>query len=257
MAATQLRRLSIRHEEILAWIIANPTRTLGECAAFFNVTQSWLSIVVNSDIFQAMRRKHMGVLMSDTVLDTRERIMGLTNLTLRKLEDKVLADDLDGSELINLGDKMLGRLGYGGSATQAPTTTNVMLNVVPIEELERIVAEQGKFTQPAPRSWTRPPVTIDAPPASDGHGGPTSAEPNGDAGAYDDRVFDAPCGYRPEVGASLPPDSGPPIAPDDPDGLLPDWHFPDEPPAQDGRVGSESPTLTGVQPASYDVWRDE
>ena len=57
MAEVQISRVKIHHEQILTWLILNPDKTQGECAAHFGVTETWLSIIINSDVFQSRWRE--------------------------------------------------------------------------------------------------------------------------------------------------------------------------------------------------------
>ena len=53
----RIKKLSNWHEALSDWLIANPGRPLREAAFHFEVTQGWLSSVMNSDLFKAYHEK--------------------------------------------------------------------------------------------------------------------------------------------------------------------------------------------------------
>ena len=54
--SVQIKKLGWWHTAIMEWMLANPDKTLRECAENFDVTQPWLSSVINSDLFQEDNR---------------------------------------------------------------------------------------------------------------------------------------------------------------------------------------------------------
>lgn len=55
-AKPTIDKLNFSHVAIARWLLENPNKNLGECATHFGYTRSWLSIIVNSDAFQAHYR---------------------------------------------------------------------------------------------------------------------------------------------------------------------------------------------------------
>ena len=150
MAAIQ--NVRIHHEMILTWLILNPERTQGECAAEFGVTEAWLSTIVNSDCFQARwaERRASMCAGADSVVLGSVREVALKGL--RRLADKV-ETECDTEVLLNTTDKLLGRLGYGPK-TAGPTVStqnNVFLvNQELLAEARARIAAQGKQYVPPP-----------------------------------------------------------------------------------------------------------
>ena len=50
--SVQIQSMSHRHMAIADWLLANPERKQRECAEAFGVSEAWISIVKNSDVFR-------------------------------------------------------------------------------------------------------------------------------------------------------------------------------------------------------------
>ena len=111
MSGDTLLRLSHCHEAVMNWMLLNPDRSLRECADHFGYTQSWLSTLIHSDIFQAkLAERQEGI---------RARIADSIPRKLRMAADigvEKLATHLEKSEdpdfILDATDKLLHRLGY-------------------------------------------------------------------------------------------------------------------------------------------------
>lgn len=133
MAEVQIKRLSHRHHEILMYMVANPTAKLGDVAAEFGVTQPHLSIVIHSDIFQEELTKKLDGVWHPLKEGLNERLTGMAHLVLDKLENNLENDKFTPGQLIEMGDSVLDRLGYGtkSAAPQGGQQTNVYIGTVP------------------------------------------------------------------------------------------------------------------------------
>lgn len=136
MAENQIDKMRISHEMILNWLMLNPEKTQGECAREFGVTEPWLSVIVNSDVFKArwIERRHM--MDSRAVSLAEAKMRGVVDKGLERL-DKLVEVSADPEFVLNTTDKLLGRLGYGPK-TGAGLQVNVQQNnfSVPREVLE-------------------------------------------------------------------------------------------------------------------------
>lgn len=112
----QLAKLSPRHDAIAEWLIANPESKLGDCAQVFGVTQSWLSCILHSDVFQAYYRKLRGDYVDLRVMPLRDKLHGIANRAVEKLGEQVeMASEVgDRQFLLDTAELTLGKLGYGG-----------------------------------------------------------------------------------------------------------------------------------------------
>lgn len=130
MAEKQIQTLKPRHEAIMDWLIGHPTETLGACAQAFGVTQSWLSVIVNSDVFQSRLREKTDETFLETVVPLRDRMMGLAHRAYERLSEKVEFVQ-DPKMLLDIADKTAHRLGYAptkGPDPAAPQQVNVQQN---------------------------------------------------------------------------------------------------------------------------------
>lgn len=119
----QLSRLTITHDAILDWLIANPGKgAMSKCANYFGYTQAWLSSIVWSDAFQAKLRDKKEILFTETLVPLREQVAGVATRALERLGEKVEVIE-DPKVLVDVADKMLHRLGYAPKADTAPTGT--------------------------------------------------------------------------------------------------------------------------------------
>lgn len=120
----QLGRLSITHEAIMDWLLANPGKgQMRKCAEYFGFTRSWLSSIIWSDAFQAKLRDKKEQIFEETVLPMRDQMNGVAQRALERLGEKVEVID-DPKVLTDVADKMLHRLGYAPKVDAAPGTQN-------------------------------------------------------------------------------------------------------------------------------------
>lgn len=109
-------RLNHRHEQIVNWLILNPERSLGECAAAFGYTQAWISQLIHSDMFQARYREACAEVGELAVHTIHNR---LSNLTVAAIEKSLEKIETGAATERFLGDTLrtsLQALGYSGSA---------------------------------------------------------------------------------------------------------------------------------------------
>ena len=116
MAVVQPKKVSNWMVALSDFMIANPEARAYEAAMFFNVGESWVSIVKNSDAFKnfhnARRDLHFDKI-SETVVD---KVQGLTELALDELTDRVETDrgTMPVRELTEISKMALNSLGFGG-----------------------------------------------------------------------------------------------------------------------------------------------
>lgn len=172
MAEVQIKKMRITHEMILNWMMLNPEKSQGECAEFFNVTQSWISIIVNSDVFK-MRWLQKRQMLDRRSLEVAEaKMRGVVDKGLDRLEQMVEVSE-DPTFVLNTTDKLLGRLGYGAKAPAQ--SVNVQQNTFLVSK--EMLAEARRVID-APRPELR---TLEAPAeppeVQEPDSRPTSAQP--------------------------------------------------------------------------------
>lgn len=113
MAEVQIGKVSHKHEAILNWMLLNPEQPLYRCAQEFGVTQAWLSVVINSDLFQQRLAERQDGVFEGTVLTLRQKLAGVAECAVERLGEKVSQSN-DPAFLLQAADKTLKALGYGG-----------------------------------------------------------------------------------------------------------------------------------------------
>lgn len=153
----EIQSVRIHHEMILTWLITNPDKTQGECAREFNVTEVWLSTVINSDVFQARwaeRRTAMANGVDGQIMASAKTV---ALKALARLE-KVVEVSPDPELILSTTDKLLGRLGYGPKTTGAAvsvTQNNTFLSV----DAATLAEARKRITAQLPPPET--PITIE------------------------------------------------------------------------------------------------
>lgn len=129
----QIKSISHWHEQIVDWMLANPHLTLGQCAAYFNKTQNWLSAVIHTDLFQAYKARRFQEHQEHVSHSVITRVNGLAGLSLEVLQERIEKE----RETIPLGivkdsaELTLKACGFGPKqATSTPTTVNLNVNSV-------------------------------------------------------------------------------------------------------------------------------
>lgn len=127
------------------WMLENPQATLGDCARAMNVTQSYLSVVINSDAFKDRfnaRREEHNAGVSKSVI---ERVEELAGTALEVLNERIAAEraNVGLGAVTDAAEIALKALGFGGSGkasngngnfNQSNTTNN---NVFVLEGASR------------------------------------------------------------------------------------------------------------------------
>lgn len=120
----ELQNISHVHESIMNWMIANPQLSLKHCAAHFGYTQSWLSTLIHSDIFQARLREKQDAVFSGIKEDIATKLGALADVGVERLQEKL--ETSDDPKLIMEATKLaLSSLGFGAKTNaSAPSTQN-------------------------------------------------------------------------------------------------------------------------------------
>lgn len=143
------------HEQMLNWVLENPEKGLREMSAAFGYSMSWLSRVMNSDLFRAKLAERQEVLFIRIADDIPVKLRGLANVAIERLGEK-----LEGSEdprfIRESFDSVMEYMGYspprnGGGGSHMQQQNNFF--VVQKEDLSRL---RGSMLE-APRV----PATID------------------------------------------------------------------------------------------------
>jgi hypothetical protein len=123
-----IKKVSVKHEAILDFLLANPLVKMRVVAQHFEVSQTWLSLVIHSDAFQRLLRQRQDCHFDSSILPAMDKLRLATDLALESLI-RELPTETDVGKLNQVVDKGLDRLGYGTSHKFAPTSVNVQVNV--------------------------------------------------------------------------------------------------------------------------------
>jgi hypothetical protein len=123
-SGNRLQRVRYSHEAMIDVILAEPTISQGDLAKRFNRSQSWISIVIGSDAFQAALAKRRDDVTDPFLIATvEERLRGLADQSLQ-----VIAEKLESSKNVDLALKALDistkALGFGARNSQGATVQN-------------------------------------------------------------------------------------------------------------------------------------
>jgi len=110
-------------------ILANPMLTQGEVAMALGYTESWVSMIINSDAFQQELKERDDQIFEEVVIPLRKKLEGVAHRAVERLGERLEDEDAEGNFILSVADKMLHRLGY--APTKGPTV--VMDNSAPMQ----------------------------------------------------------------------------------------------------------------------------
>jgi predicted XRE-type DNA-binding protein len=114
-----LSKIRYSHDAMIDLIIQNPSISQNQLAEIFGYTASWVSIVMNSDMFKARLEERRGELVDPTIRATlRERLEAIAQQSLIVLQEKLSKPAASISDNLALRAAELGVKGLGlGNAT--------------------------------------------------------------------------------------------------------------------------------------------
>ncbi|MFM6926976.1 MAG: hypothetical protein ACKOX6_00840 [Bdellovibrio sp.] len=114
----QLMNVSHVHDAIMNWMIANPQRSLRECAQAFGYTQSWLSTMIHSNLFQARLKEKQEAHFSGLSATLNEKLTVGADIGVTKLIEKLETSE-DPKFIKETTTMMLDKLGFGAATRVA------------------------------------------------------------------------------------------------------------------------------------------
>ena len=132
----ELKKLSVNHNAIADWLIANPGRgQQGICAQEFGITQSWLSTLINQDAFQSLLKNKQSEIFDEVVVPLKDKIAGVAHRSVEKLGE-ILDATNDGRLVKDISDSMIKALGYGqaNNAGVVIHNTTLTINQIALQE---------------------------------------------------------------------------------------------------------------------------
>lgn len=163
----QVEKLVEWHKDIFNWGLQHPAGTRIECATHFGVTEGWIGVIKNSDIyieFAARQRRLHDANVSKTVI---ERVEDVAEVALDVLHERLQNErDKIGLGIVNDTAAMaLRALGFGAKGNgREGTQVNISLGVVDPKLLERAREKMrvvNAHETPGFAGADTPPKTID------------------------------------------------------------------------------------------------
>ena len=157
-----LARLSHTHEMLLCWLLVNPDKSLRECADHFGYTQSWLSSIIHSDLFQAelaSRQQGIAAKVADSI---PEKLRRAGDIAVEKLTSALEQTEYP-EFILDAADKILHRMGYAPQSSRNPAGSpgtlnqqnNFYLSAGDIAEARALIG-QDFSSAPRPTNTARP-----------------------------------------------------------------------------------------------------
>jgi len=147
MAATQIQRVSHRHEAIIDFLLAHPDeKDLHVLCGQLNVSRSWLSIVMNSDAFRAEYMKRRGEYNQELAAGVQTKMYSAASKALDAVIQSLNDDELDPRFALDVVDKTTNRLGLGAKPGGSPLVEMNQVNVHVVDKALLETARQAMRT---------------------------------------------------------------------------------------------------------------
>lgn len=130
----EIKKLTVNHNAIADWLIANPgKRQQGKCAEVFDISQSWLSTLINQDAFQSLLKHKQADVFDQVVIPLQDKIAGVAHHSVERMGE-ILDQTKDGRLVKDIGDSMLKALGYGGQKAGPSIVFNTQNNTLTVNQ---------------------------------------------------------------------------------------------------------------------------
>lgn len=123
MATTQLQKLSPMHYQLIDWLIVHKAQKgwAEKCCEHFGISRSWLSIVMNSDVFKELyeqrQQNHNRQITEQIAAQTADVAVAALTRLRAILED----DEVDDRLVLDTANSALKNLGLAPRAGAAPS----------------------------------------------------------------------------------------------------------------------------------------
>jgi len=155
LPAKGIGNISYSHEALINWLLVNPDRPLRDAAAYFGYTQSWLSTIIHSDVFQAKLHRRQQDVFAQVAQTIPSKLGTAVNIALDRITEKLEGCE-DQKYLLDVTDKLLHRMGYAPAAARNPVgapvvQTNTQINNFTVSASDLGAARaMAQAMQPAP-----------------------------------------------------------------------------------------------------------
>jgi len=134
-AMPELQKVHYTHDAMIDLLIARPDLSQGEVAAIFQYTQSWLSIIINSDAFKERLAARKAELVDPRIMATvDDRLNALASKSAEVLLDRLntIPDTVTALKALDISSRALG---YGARVPQVQVNNIQPVAVEPAKEL--------------------------------------------------------------------------------------------------------------------------
>jgi len=120
-------KVSFTHDNMIDHMLANPSISGGELAAAFGYTQTWISIIRNSDAFLARYAERKKDLVDPVIVASiDEKLRAVADASLERVLERLTSPVKATDDFILQSAKLsTAALGYGAKPTGGSTQTNV------------------------------------------------------------------------------------------------------------------------------------
>lgn len=160
-SSQEVATLSVLHEQVIDFVIANPGATRQTIAQHFGYSASWINQLMGNDLFRSRLFERQAQLSGLNVVQTQGRMQELAELALTRLKALMASTDADDTRKIaELALKATGAPGFQPGPRGPAPTVNVAGNAtfvsVPLEELtrarQRMLGKQTELLDVTPQS---------------------------------------------------------------------------------------------------------
>lgn len=168
------RKLNYTHEDCIDAILANPAVTQNALAERYGYTASWISLIINSDAFQAALAKRRDEVISPELRATvEERFRALITESQRVLHEKLLQPNCPPALALGVLGTASKALGYGARDQNVNINQNTFVVALPPAAATSEDWARGRVIEHSPTagrlsSADPAPATVRAPSAGSG-----------------------------------------------------------------------------------------
>jgi hypothetical protein len=135
-----IARINHRHEQIANWLVANPDKTLTDCAAYFGYTPAWICTIVHSDLFQALYKRKCEELGQLAVHTVAARLTGLSVLSLEAAARRIESGQASERFISETMRSTLTGMGYGAPIPAASQHLHLHVSAEDLQRARELAA---------------------------------------------------------------------------------------------------------------------
>lgn len=139
-----IARVRYNHDALIDLMLAHPEFRQGQFAAYFGMTEGWISRVIGSDAFQLRLAQRKEELINPDIKATmEERIQGLALTSLAQIQEKIDAKVVPFDGLVKTLELTTKALGMGARQANIQQQNNYVVALPPKVENELDWAAQA------------------------------------------------------------------------------------------------------------------